>query len=141
MVYLRWQDSDLLVFFKRKAEKVWWNRAVWWGRGMDCHASLAMAVKFSFWVKRSGTKNIEYFILCPFRPCWNASLFKLRYYYVQEERFFWASLAVLTQESSLRREAEGKERKIKGNLHYLLLGLYLMEFELIKGFSDIGLCR
>lgn len=85
-------DGDRIVicsfFSRRKAEKVWWNRAVWWGRGMDCHASLAMAVKFSFWVKRSGTKNIEYVILCSFRPCWNASLFELRYYYVRKMVFF-----------------------------------------------------
>ena len=86
-------DGDRIVicsfFSRRKAEKVWWSRAVWWGgEEMDCHASLAMAVKLSFWVKRSRMKNIEYVILCPFRWCRNALFFELRYYYVQEEIFF-----------------------------------------------------
>ena len=105
-------DGDRIVicsFFSREKQKKSDEIGRFGGEErMDCLASLAMAIKLSFWVKRSGTKNIEYVILCSFRPCWNASLFKLHYYYVQEERFFWASLAVLTQESSLRREGEGE---------------------------------
>ena len=105
-------DGDRIVicsfFSRRKAEKVWWSRAVWWGRGMDCHALLAMAVKFSFWVKRSGTKNIEYVILCSFPMMSQCFVLRASLLLSSRRDFFWALLAVLIQEGSLRREAEGE---------------------------------
>ena len=92
-------------------------------------------------MKRSGTKNVEYVILCPFRRCRNALFFELRYYYVQEEIF----LSFTSGFDSGRQFAEGgrgrNRGKLKENLHYLLLGLYLMEFDLIKVCSDVSLCR
>ena len=138
-------DDDRIVicsfFSRRKAEKVWWSRAAWWGGedGLSCFTRNGGQILFLSEAERNEEYRVYYFI--SFLTVLECFALRASLLLRQEDGFFWASLAVLTQEGSLRRVGEGKERKIKGNLHYLLLGLYLMEFELIKGFSDIGLCR
>ena len=119
-------DGDRIVicsFFSREKQKKSDEIGRFGGdERMDCHASLAMAIKLSFWVKRSGTKNIEYVILCFFPMMSECFVLGASLLLSSGRDFFWALLAVLIQEGSLRREAEGKEMKVKGNLHYLLLG-------------------
>ena len=57
----------------------------------------------------------------------------------------WFFLSLTSGFDSGRQFAEGRRGrnrgKLKENLHYLFLGLYLMEFGLIKVCSDFGFSR
>ena len=121
-------DDDRIViclfFSRRKAEKVWWSRAVWLGGedGLSRFTRNGDQIVFLSEAERNEEYRVYYFI--SFLTVLECFTLRASLLLRQEDGFFWASLAVLTQEGSLRRVGEGKERKIKGNLHYLLLGFF-----------------
>ena len=105
-------DGDRIVicsfFSRRKAEKVWWSRAVWWGGvdGLSRFTRNGDQIVFLSEAERNEEYRVCYFMFFPtVLECFvlGASLLLL-----QEDGFFWASLAVLTQEGSLRRGGEGE---------------------------------
>ncbi|MFC2695890.1 MAG: hypothetical protein ACFN4U_02480 [Candidatus Absconditicoccaceae bacterium] len=95
-------------FSRRKAEKVGGSRAVWWGGvdGLSRFTRNGDQIVFLSEAERNEEYRVCYFMFFPtVLECFvlGASLLLL-----QEDGFFGASLAVLTQEGSLRRGGEGE---------------------------------